>query len=313
MAQKVIVITDPGQDQAVAILMALAAPEVFDVLGIVTSAGNIGLDHTQRNARALIELAGRTEVPVFAGCPRPIRGALVTAEHVHGPTGLDGADLPEPKAPLQPQHGVDFIVDTLRAHPAGDVAIFSESPLTNLAMAIVKAPDIAGRISRIVMMAGAYFEVGNITPCAEFNIYVDPLAADIVLRAGIPIAMLPLDVTHKLLATPERLGRLAALGNRSGMVVADMLGFSQAFDLKKYGWEGAPLHGPTVPAYFMAPEMFQGRLANVSVETRGELTFGMTVVDFWQITERPKNVFYVTGADANAYFALIEQQIARLS
>lgn len=310
--QKVIIITDPGQDQAVAVLMALAAPESFDILGIVTSAGNIGLDLTQRNARALVELADRREVPVFAGCPRPIRGALVTAEHVHGPTGLDGADLPEPTVPLQEQHGVDFIIDTLRAHAPGEVAIFSESPLTNLAMAIVKAPEIARRIARIVMMAGAYFEVGNITPSAEFNIYVDPPAADIVLRAGIPIVMLPLDVTHKLLATPERLQRFAAIGNRSGSVVAGMLAFSQGFDLKKYGWAGAPLHGPTVPAWFLAPEIFEGREANVSVETRGELTFGMTVVDYWNITEQNKNTLYITTCDADAYFTLIERLIARL-
>ncbi|MGD9913441.1 MAG: nucleoside hydrolase [Rhizobiaceae bacterium] len=312
MPQKVIIITDPGQDQAVAILMALAAPEAFDILGIVTSAGNIGLDHTQRNARALIELADRRDVPVFAGCPRPIRGALVTAEHVHGPTGLDGADLPEPTVPLQTQHGVDFIVETLRAHAPGEVAIFSESPLTNLAMAIVKAPDIAPRIARIVMMAGAYFEVGNITPSAEFNIYVDPQAADVVLRAGIPTVMLPLDITHKLLVTPERLARFDALGNRSGRVVAGMLGFSQDFDLEKYGWDGAPLHGPTVPAYFLEPGIFQGREANVSVETRGDLTFGMTVVDYWNITDRPKNALYVTNGDADAYFGLIDRLIARL-
>lgn len=312
MPQKVIIITDPGQDQAVAILMALAAPEAFDILGMVTSAGNIDLDHTQRNARALVELAGRRDVPVFAGCPRPIRGALVTAAHVHGPTGLDGADLPEPTVPLQAQHGVDFIIETLRAHAPGEVAIFSESPLTNLAVALVKAPDIAPRIGRVVMMAGAYFEVGNITPSAEFNIYVDPQAADVVLRSGIPLVMLPLDVTHKLLATPQRLQRFASLGNRSGRVVADMLGFSQNFDLDKYGWAGAPLHGPTVPAWFLAPEIFKGREVNVSVELRGELTFGMTVVDYWNITDRPRNAFYVTAGDADAYFALIETLISRL-
>lgn len=312
MPRKVIIITDPGQDQAVAILMALAAPESFDILGIVTSAGNIGLEHTHRNARALVELAGRTDVPVFAGCPRPIQGPLVTAEHVHGPTGLDGAGLPEPTVALQAQHGVDFIVETLRALPAGEVSIFSESPLTNLAMALVKAPDIGGRIGQIVMMAGAHFEVGNITPSAEFNIFVDPQAADIVLKAGIRAVMLPLDVTHKLLSTPERLRGFAALGNRSGKVVADMLSFSESFDLRKYGWAGAPLHGPTVPAFMIEPGMFKGRQVNVSVETRGELTLGMTVVDYWGITNRPENVLYVTDADADAYFNLIGRLLAKL-
>ncbi|MBZ9603303.1 nucleoside hydrolase [Phyllobacterium chamaecytisi] len=312
MPRKVIIITDPGQDQAVAILMALAAPESFNILGIVTSAGNIDLNKTQRNARALVELAGRTDVPVFAGCPRPIGRPLVTAEHVHGPTGLDGADLPEPTVALRAQHGVDFIVETLRAQPAGEVSIFSESPLTNLAMALVKAPDIAERIGQIVMMAGAYFEVGNITPSAEFNIYVDPQAADIVLKAGIPTVMLPLDVTHKLLSTPERLRCFAGLGNRGGKVVANMLGFSESFDLRKYGWMGAPLHGPTVPAFMIEPGMFKGRQVNVSVEICGELTLGMTVVDYWEVTDRPKNVLYVTDGDADAYFKLIAKLIGRL-
>ncbi len=312
MPRKVIIITDPGQDQAVAILMALAAPEHFEILGIVTSAGNISLDFTQKNARKLIELAGRTDVPVFAGCPRPIHRKLVTAEHVHGPTGLDGSDLPEPIVPLQEEHGVDFIIRTLRQLPAGSVTIFSESPLTNLAMALIKAPDIAEKISEIVMMAGAYFEVGNITPSAEFNIYVDPKAADIVLRSGIPMVMLPLDVTHKLLSTPERLDRIAKLGNRAGRTVAGLLSFSEGFDLNKYGWEGAPLHGPTVPAYMIRPEIFGGRQVNVTVEIGSELTLGMTVVDYWQITDRVRNVFYVTEADSDAYYQLIAELIGRL-
>ncbi|MEO4042150.1 nucleoside hydrolase [Hoeflea sp. CAU 1731] len=312
MPRKVIIITDPGQDQAVAILMALAAPEHFEILGIVTSAGNISLDFTQKNARKLVELAGRTDVPVFAGCPRPIHRKLVTAEHVHGPTGLDGSDLPEPTVPLQEEHGVDFIIRTLRQLPGGSVTIFSESPLTNLAMALIKAPDIAEKISEIVMMAGAYFEVGNITPSAEFNIYVDPKAADIVLRSGIQMVMLPLDVTHKLLSTPERLDRIAKLGNRAGRTVAGMLSFSEDFDLNKYGWEGAPLHGPTVPAYLIRPEIFSGRQVNVTVETGSELTLGMTVVDYWQITDRERNAFYVTEADSDAYYELISELIGRL-
>ncbi len=310
--RQTIIISDPGQDQAVAVLMALAAPEEFDILGIVTSAGNAPLEHTHRNARKLLELAGRTEIGVYAGCPRPIAGPLVTAEHVHGPTGLDGPDLPEPTVPLRPQHGVSFIIETLRAAPESSVTIFSESPLTNLATALVMAPDIAGHIAEIVMMAGAYFEVGNITPTAEFNIYVDPHAADIVLRSGIPTTMLPLDVTHQLLTTPERLARVAALGNRAGPAVAAMLGFSESFDLGKYGWAGAPLHGPTVPAFLLRPEMFSGRRVNVAVETQGQLTRGMTAVDYWRITDRPQNVFYVRDGDADAYYDLIVELIARL-
>ena len=213
---------------------------------------------------------------------------------------------------LQTKPGVDFIVETLLAEPPGTVTVVSLSPLTNLALALQKAPEIAGRIREIAMMAGAYFEVGNITPSAEFNVYVDPEAADIVLRSGVPITMLPLDVTHKMLSTPERLNAMRALGNRSGIATAEMLEFSEAFDLKKYGWEGAPLHGPCVPAFMLAPDIFVGRQINVSVELQGSLTAGMTVADWWQITDRPKNAFYVRDGDPVAYYDLLTSALGNL-
>jgi purine nucleosidase len=202
--RKVIITADPGQEAAVALCMTFARPDVFDVLGIVATAGNIDLSYTTANCLKVLELAGRPEIPVYRGCERPMLRPLITAEHVHGPTGMDGYDLPEPRIGVQSQHGVDFIVDTLRAAVPGEITILSQSPLTNLGMAIVHAPDIIPKIREIVMMAGAYFEVGNITPAAEFNIYVDPDAADIVLRSGIPITMLPLDVTHQMRTTPDR-------------------------------------------------------------------------------------------------------------
>jgi purine nucleosidase len=225
---------------------------------------------------------------------------------------MDGYALPDPSAVARAQHGVDFIVDTLRAAGPGEVTILSQSPLTNLAMALVHAPDIAPKIREIVMMAGAYFEVGNITPAAEFNIYVDPEAAHIVLTSGIPITMLPLDVTHQLRTTPERLARIAGIGNRAGTVLAALLEFSQAFDLQKYGWEGAPIHSPTVPAWILAPELFESRLINVSIERSGELTLGMSVADWWQITDRPRNVTYVRNADAAGFYDLIVETLALL-
>ena len=311
MTRKLIILTDPGQDQAAAILMILGQRQAFDVLGLVATAGNINLDHTIANCLKLMELAGRPDIPVFAGCPHPIIRPLVMAEHVHGPTGLDGPDLPEPKIRPQEKHGVDFIIDTVRAHP-GEITICSLSPVTNLAMALRKAPDIASKIHEVVAMLGAYFEVGNITPTAEFNCYVDPEAADIVLKAGIRTTLLPLDVTHKMRSTPERLGAMRALGNRCGVATAEMLEFSEAFDLRKYGWEGAPLHGPCVPAFMLAPEMFSGRQINVSVELCGTLTSGMTVADWWQITDRPKNVFYVTEGDPVAYYDLLLTSLENL-
>ncbi|OOG69763.1 nucleoside hydrolase [Sinorhizobium sp. A49] len=311
MTRKLIILTDPGQDQAAAILMILGQRQAFEVLGMVATAGNINLDHTVANCLRLMELAGRPEIPVFAGCPHPIIRPLVMAEHVHGPTGLDGPNLPQPSIGPQEKHGVDFIIDTVRAYP-GEITLCSLSPVTNLAMALRKAPDIAGKIHEVVAMLGAYFEVGNITPTAEFNCYVDPEAADIVLNAGIRTTLLPLDVTHKMRSTPERLGAMRALGNRCGVATAEMLEFSETFDLKKYGWDGAPLHGPCVPAFMLAPEMFSGRQINVSVELNGALTSGMTVADWWQITDRPKNVFYVTDGDPVAYYDLLLKSLENL-
>lgn len=310
--RKVIITTDPGQDQAVALFMMFARPDLFDILGLVATAGNIDLSYTVGNCLKLLELAGRPDIPVFAGCVRPIRRNLVTAAHVHGPTGLDGYDFPEPTIRAQTKHGVDFIVETLKAAEPGEVTIASLSPLTNLGMALIEAPEIAPKIREIVMMAGAYFEVGNITPTAEFNVYVDPDAADVVLRSGIPMVMLPLDVTHQMRSTRERLDRFSAIGNLCGAAVDGMMTFSESFDLKKYGWDGAPLHGPCVPAYMMQPELFESRLINVSVETGSELTLGMTVADWWQITDRPRNVTYVRNGDPVGYYDLIVETIAHL-
>jgi purine nucleosidase len=309
---RIIIDTDPGQDDAVAILLALSSPEEIEVLGITTVAGNVGLAQNSRNALKVVELSGRTEVPVFAGCPTPLRRPLVTAEHVHGRTGLDGPELPEPQKRLESVHAVDFIIETLRAEPARTITLCALGPLTNIALALIKAPDIADHITQIVMMGGAYFEVGNMTPAAEFNIFVDPEAADIVLRAGVPIVMASLDITHKVLSTHERIAAIHALGNRAGIAVADMLSFSERFDLAKYGWPGAPLHDPCTTAYLLQPDLFEGREINVSIEVQSDLTRGMTVADYWQITDRPKNVFFLSAVDATRFYALLTERLARL-
>jgi purine nucleosidase len=312
MPRKIIIDTDPGQDDAVAILMALASPEELDVIGIVAVAGNVGLHHNANNARKVVELSGRRNIPVYAGCARPMRRHLVTAEHVHGETGLNGPDLPEPTIPLQAQHGVDYIIDTLMAAEPGTITLCTLGPLTNIAMALVKQPAIAERIAEIVMMGGAYFEVGNITPAAEFNIYVDPEAADVVLRSGAPITMLPLDVTHQIQSTPERLDAILALGNKSGAAVHAMLTFSETFDLQKYGWAGAPLHDPTVIAYLLQPDLFEGRHCNVTIETASDLTVGMTVTDYWHVTGKVRNVNYLRNGNAEGFYRLLTGRLARL-
>jgi purine nucleosidase len=312
MPRKIIIDTDPGQDDAVAILLALASPEELEVVGIVAVAGNVGLHHNANNARKVVELAGRNDIPVYAGCARPMRRVLVTAEHVHGDTGLNGPDLPEPSIPLQSQHGVDYLIDTLMNAEPGTVTLCTLGPLTNIGMALVKEPRIAERIAEIVMMGGAYFEVGNITPAAEFNIYVDPEAADVVLRCGAPITILPLDVTHQMQSTPDRLTAIRHLGNKTGEAVHAMLTFSETFDLQKYGWAGAPLHDPTVIAYLLRPELFEGRHCNVAVETASELTMGMTVVDYWHVTGRVRNANYVRNGDAEGFYRLLTERLARL-
>ncbi|MES1150510.1 MAG: nucleoside hydrolase [Dongia sp.] len=310
--RKIIFDTDPGQDDMAAILLALASRDEIEVLGIVAVAGNVPISHTSRNALRICELAGRGDVPVFAGSDQPMGRKLVTAEHVHGKTGLDGPDLPEPKIKLQAKPGVDYIVETIRASAKGEITLVTLGPLTDIALALDRAPEIVGKIREIVMMAGAYFEGGNITPTAEFNVYVDPTAADIVLRSGVPIVMLPLDVTHRVLVTPPRMERLFALGNRSGKALAEALTFSRSFDVKKYGWEGAPLHDPTTIAYLLKPALFQGRDINVSIETRSELTIGMTVADYWRVTKRPVNARYIRDVDADGFFALLTERIGRL-
>ncbi len=310
--RKIIIDTDPGQDDAVAILLALASPAEIEVLGITAVAGNVPLPLTLRNARIICELAGRPGMRVFAGCEAPLRRKLVTAEHVHGKTGLDGPALTDPVMPVQAQHGVDFIIDSLRNHPPGTVTLCPLGPLTNIATAFQNAPDIIPRVQEIVLMGGAYFEVGNITPAAEFNIYVDPEAAAIVFGAGVKLTVMPLDVTHKALTNAARVQAFRDIGSRVGDMVAAWTDFFERFDKEKYGSEGAPLHDPCVIAWLIDPGLFTGRLVNVEIETGSALTLGMTVADWWGVTDRPRNALFMGGIDADGFYALLTERLARL-
>ncbi|WP_101340387.1 nucleoside hydrolase [Cereibacter azotoformans] len=309
--RRIIIDTDPGQDDAVAILLALASPEL-EVLGITAVAGNVPLPLTQKNARIICEIAGRTDIPVFAGCDAPLVRKLVTAEHVHGKTGLDGPALPDPTMPLQDRHAVDFLIETLRTEPEGSVTLCPLGPLTNIATALRRAPDIAPRIREIVLMGGAYFEVGNITPSAEFNIYVDPEAAAIVFGAGVPLVVMPLDVTHKALTSPARVRRFREMGTRPGRMVAEWTDFFERFDREKYGAEGAPLHDPCVIAWLLNPDLFLGRHINVEIETEGRFTTGMTVADWWRVSDRAPNALFMRDLDTDGFFGLLAERIARL-
>ncbi len=310
--RKIIIDTDPGQDDAAALMLAFASPAELDVLGITTVAGNVPLTLTSRNARIVCELCGRPDMSVFAGADRPMVRKLVTAEHVHGKTGLDGADLPEPTMPLQDQHAVDFIIETLRREEAGTVTLCTLGALTNIGLALQKAPDIAPRIRELVMMGGGFFEGGNITPAAEFNIYVDPHAAAAVFAAGIPVVMMPLDVTHQLLTRKTRVARIAEIGTPVAKAMVGWLEFFERFDEEKYGSDGGPLHDPTVIAYLLKPELFSGRHCNVEIEVESELTMGMTVVDWWGVSGRTPNAQVMRNVDADGFFDLLVERFARL-
>lgn len=310
--RKIIIDTDPGQDDAAAIMLALASPKELEILGLTTVAGNVPLSLTSRNARIVLELCSRPDVKVFAGAERPVARPLVTAEHVHGKTGLDGPELHEPQMPLQSEHAVDFIIETLMREPPGTVTLCTLGPLTNIALALEKAPQIAGRVQELVMMGGGFFEGGNITPAAEFNLYVDPEAAHAVFRSGMPIVMMPLDVTHKVMTLKRRVEALRVIGNRPALALVAMLNFFERFDVEKYGSDGAPLHDPTVIAYLLKPGLFSGRDCNVEVETQSPLTAGMTVVDWWRVTGRKPNAKVMRDIDAEGFFALLGERLARL-
>ncbi len=309
--RKIIIDTDPGQDDAVAILLALASPEL-EVLGLTAVAGNVPLHLTQKNAMKICELAGKPETRVFAGAVHPLVRRLVTAEHVHGRTGLNGPELPEPTMKLQDRHAVDFIIETIMHEGPATITLCPLGPMTNIALAMAREPRIVPRIQEIVLMGGGFFEGGNTTPTAEFNIYVDPHAADIVLKCGAPIVMMPLDVTHKALTTAKRTDAFRNLGTKVGIATAELLEFFERFDEEKYGTDGGPLHDPCVIAYLLRPELFKGRRINVSVETASELTMGMTVADWWGVTDRNKNVTFMRDIDHEGFFALLTERLARL-
>ena len=299
MPRRIIIDTDPGVDDAVAILLALASPEL-EVVGLVAVAGNLPLAVTELNARALVELAGRPDIPVFAGCPRPMSRTPVTAEHVHGDGGLGGLVLPAPAMPPRPQHGVDFLIQTLRQAAPNSVTLCALGPLTNIATALVMAPDIAAGIAEIVLMGGAARLPGNITPAAEFNIHADPDAAALVFDSGVPNTMVPLEVTAELRGPPECLSDIARLATRCGVAAARLIGPRVA------------MHDPCVIAYLIAPELFQGRDANVAVETQSSLTIGMTVVDWRGRTGRPVNARVLETVDKDGFFRLLADRIGRL-
>ena len=311
MVKKIIIDTDPGQDDAVAILLALSSPEL-EILGITTVAGNVPLSLTTKNALIVTELAQRQDIGVFAGCEAPLSRPLVTAEYVHGATGLDGPELKEPISKTKSKHAVDFIIETLRKNEPKAITLCPLGPLTNIASAFQRAPDIIERVKQIVLMGGAYFEVGNITPTAEFNIFVDPEAASLIFKSNVDLVTIPLDVTHKALTTPARIEKFYKMNTKCGKFVAEMTAFFERFDKEKYGTEGAPLHDPCVIAYLLEPDIFSGKQINVEIETNSQLTLGMTVADWWGVTEKKANTLFIGDVDSDKFFDLLTKRIANL-
>ena len=309
--QRIIIDCDPGQDDAVALFLAMASPDELEILGITAVAGNVPLELTQRNVRLMCDIAGRGDIPVFAGCDRPMVRDLLTAEKVHGKTGVDGIEIVEPQTPLREQHAVDFIVETLRAADDESVTLVPTGPLTNIGTVIDRAPDVLAKIRQLVIMGGAMREGGNYSPSAEFNILVDPHAAALVFDCGRPITTMGLDVTHQVLSTRARVERIRQLDNPVAEATAGMLSFFERHDSKKYGVEGAPLHDPCTIAWLIAPQLFDGKFCNLSVETQSELTMGHTAIDFWHVTDRPHNVNWIYSVDADGFYELLTDRLAR--
>jgi len=309
----IIIDCDPGQDDAICLLLAMSSPDELDILGVTTVAGNVPLALTERNARQIRDIAGRSDVKIYAGCSKPMVRDLVTAERVHGKTGIDGIEIVEPKQPLEDKHAVDFIIETLNGADRESITLVPMGPLTNIAQAFTKDPSILEKVEQIVLMGGAMREGGNHSPSAEFNILVDPHAADTVFRCGRPITVMGLDVTHQVLATPERRDRIRAIDNEAARATAGMLDFFNRHDTVKYGSLGAPLHDPCTIAFLLKPDLFEGKLCNISVETESELTIGNTAVDFWHVTDRPKNATWIHAVDADGFYDLLVERLSRFS
>jgi inosine-uridine nucleoside N-ribohydrolase len=300
---RIIIDCDPGHDDAIALLLALASPEV-ELIGVSTVHGNTILERTTANAIRTLELAGRGDIPVAAGADRPLLREPFVAEYVHGTSGLDGPTLPPPQAEPMPQHAVDF----LAAHLGPGVVLVPTGPLTNIALLLERHPGT--RPERIVLMGGA-IGLGNVTPAAEFNIWADPEAAQRVFSSGLDVTMVGLDVTHQALLTPDRTDRFRTSG-RVGHVVAELVDFFGAYHRETYGWPGPPIHDAVALAFVIWPDLLETQACHVAVETESELCRGRTVVDLYGRTGLPATAKVAVGVDADAFLERLVERISSL-
>lgn len=308
MARALIIDCDPGVDDGVALLMAFAAPDALDILGVTTVAGNVGAALTARNACVIREIAGREEVPVFAGAAQPIMGAAIAAEHFHGESGLGDLAFAPPEKGPEASGAVAFLIETLSRAAPGSVSLAVTGPMTNVALALAAAPACRAGVREIVVMGGARSEGGNITASAEYNIYADPHAAQIVFSSGLPVIVFGLDVTHQVRTNPARMARLAALTTARAKAAVDLLRFGERVERDLAKRDGAPLHDQCTIAYLLEPALFETAPCTIAVETESPLTRGHTAVEFRLKAESP--VRWAMRADADGVFALIERRLA---
>jgi inosine-uridine nucleoside N-ribohydrolase len=306
MSTPIVIDCDPGHDDAIAILLALASPEV-ELRGITTVAGNQTLEKTTRNALKVLELAGRADIPVAAGADAPLRRPLRGAGNLHGESGMDGPSLPEPTTAVVEDHAADFLAELIEP----GVVLVPTGPLTNVARMLERHPDVRDRLERIVWMGGAIAE-GNVTPAAEFNAFVDPEAAAAVFESGIPVTMIGLDVTHQALFTREHADRLRETG-AAGRVVAELSDFFQRFHESRYGFAGSPIHDALAVAHVIDPTLVTTLNCNIAIETASQYCDGRTVVDRWLVLEdAPRNAYAGIDVDADRFLELLVERISSL-
>ena len=298
---------DPGHDDAVNILLACSSPEL-DVLGVTTTYGNVGLERTTHNARVVRELIDAA-FPVYPGADRPLVASRLSAEAVHGASGLDGPDLPTPTRDAETLHAAQFIIDSVRSRP-GEVTLLPTGPLTNLALALRLAPDIVALIREVVWMGGS-LDTGNWTPSAEFNALCDPHAARIVFESGVNLTMFGLNATHQAIANPARVAAFRQLGTKVGEFTAVLLEFFAEHHRERYGWDGGALHDPMTAAYLIAPELFGVRSMRVDIDTSEGPSAGRTVCDVWRVTGKAPNADVALSVDADGFFGLLTERIGR--
>ena len=310
MPKKIIMDCDPGHDDAIALLLAHGSPEI-ELLAVTTVVGNQTLEKVTRNALTVATIAGITDIPIAAGCPRPLVREVVTAPGIHGETGLDGPVLPEPTVPLDPRHAVDVIIETVLHEEPGTVTLVPTAGLTNIAMAVRKEPRLAELVREVVLMGGGY-ATGNMTAVAEFNIAIDPEAAHIVFNERWPLTMVGLDLTHQALATPAVIDRIAAVGTAPAQFVLDLLAFYGEAYRREQLFEHPPVHDPCAVARVIDPSVMTTRRVPVDIELSGRLTRGMTVADFRLPAPRGCTTQVAVELDQGRFWDLVVDALKRI-